>query len=123
MAKQKKTVCPGCSRHCTQDCVRCKYGQRYFEKKNAMETEQKSAPKERQRKWEKHVSKGGLLWKLLFAGSQCKRALKKKGLTEQMILQVLNREEQAELDALLEKLISAQSSMYDAHETPGNQAR
>ena len=123
MAKQKKAVCPGCSRHCTQDCVRCKYGRRYFEKTSAKETEKKNEPKERRRKWERYVQKGSLLWKLLFAGMQCKHALKKKGLTEQMILRTLNEEEQSQLNALLDKIICGQNALQDAYETPDHRVR
>ena len=65
MNKSKANRCPGCSRHCRAEHVRCKYGQKYFLK---MHAPQEAAPdssrktgEKRKRKWEKHVRQGASL--------------------------------------------------------------
>lgn len=98
MGKHHSDVCPGCSRHCSLSHVRCKYGQRYIEKLQAHED---SKPR---RKWEKHVTQGGLTWKLLFTASSIKKALRKKRITEEALLATLSSQERGQLLALLAKL-------------------
>ena len=46
MAKQREGACPGCSKHCSCENVRCK--------------------------WEKYVEQGGLLWRYLWIGYRSK---------------------------------------------------
>lgn len=104
MSKQQD-VCPGCSKHCSAGNVRCKYGQKYFEKRAAEAvSEQKTKKVSKRRKWEKHVTCGGLVWKFLWLASQSKRALRQKDLTEQEWLSALDETERAQLDTLLTKI-------------------
>lgn len=110
MDRSRQSVCPGCSRHCRESDVRCKFGHKHFEriqKKQAEEKpcEKKKESEKRRRKWEKHVQQGGLIWKLLLLGSRSKKALRKGKLTEMELLAALDQSEQAQLDALIEKLL------------------
>lgn len=114
MSKQKNAVCPGCSRHCRWDCVRCKYGQRYFEKEKLAEIKHDSDVQGHRKKWEKYVQRGGTLWKFLMVSARCKRALRKEGLTEQMMLRALDQDEQMQLNMLLEKLVRSCAKLDDA---------
>ena len=105
MAKGCKDVCPGCSRHCSLDHVRCKYGQKYVEKIRKAEADGHPATEDKHHyKWEKYVAQGRLAWKLLWVSSRRKKALRRKKLTEQQLLNVLDEAEQAQLDALLDKI-------------------
>ena len=105
MAKGCKDVCPGCSRHCSLDHVRCKYGQKYVEKIRKAEADGHPATEDKHHyKWEKYVAQGSLAWKLLWVSSRSKKALRRKKLTEQQLLNVLDEAEQAQLDALLDKI-------------------
>ena len=105
----KANRCPGCSRHCRLDHVRCKYGQKYLEKvqnaheKKAAYDENKDAKKQRY-KWEKYVLQGGLGWKLLWTAGCSKRALRSGRMTEQELLGALTESEQEQLSILLEKI-------------------
>ena len=108
MGKSKPNTCPGCSRHCSLDHVRCKYGQKYLEKMKKAQADNHSAQKAAEThryKWEKHVKAAGSAWKLLYCGSRLKRALRKKTLTEEQLFSVLSDEERTQLDALLSKLL------------------
>ena len=107
--KDQINRCPGCSRHCRLDHVRCKYGQKYVEKiQNAQARKaaggEKTDAKKHAYKWEKYVLQGGLAWKLLWAARCSKRALRRSKMTEQTLLSVLDETEQAQLGALLDKL-------------------
>ena len=103
MPKRPKDVCPGCSRHCPMESVRCKYGRKYFGKMAEAVSAQPSEDSPHY-KWEKHVAQGGLAWKLLWVSSRSKKALRRKDLTEQALLSVLDETEQAQLEALLDKI-------------------
>ena len=107
MKTQTANTCPGCSRHCPAKHLRCKYGQKHFEKLRRAE-EAKSlivqAEKKPRHKWEKHVTPDGLFWHLLWYSGRIKRALRKKKISEQQLLSTLTQQEQAQLDALLEKV-------------------
>ena len=50
------------------------------------------------------MAQGGLAWKLLWVSSRSKKALRRKDLTEQALLSVLDESEQAQLEALLDKI-------------------
>lgn len=107
----KKDVCPGCSRHCPLDHVRCKYGRKYVEKRGkeqeaAQSADEKSSRKTG-RKWEKHVTQGGTAWKLLLTARTLKRALRKEQITEAQLLGSLTPQDLAALDALLDHLNAA----------------
>lgn len=105
----KQDVCPGCSRHCPLDHVRCKYGQKYIEKqRRALEgapgNQKQDSKKMRRRKWEKYAAKGSASWTLFETSSRLKRALRKETITERQIHLALSDEEQAQLRALLAKI-------------------
>lgn len=107
MKIQTENICPGCSRHCPASHVRCKYGQKHFEKlRQAEDTTSCSGEVKRKSryKWEKHVTAEGLLWRLLRHSSRIKRALRKKQVSEQQLLGTLTPQEQAQLSMLLEKI-------------------
>ena len=106
MAKGRKDVCPGCSRHCSLNHVRCKYGQKYIEKIRKADADSHHAPEsKRHYKWEKLVAQGGLAWKLLWVSSRSKKALRRKQLTEQELLSALDDAAQAQLNAILDQLL------------------
>lgn len=108
MAKRRQDVCPGCSRHCSLNHVRCKYGQKYIEKIRTPDADSHQTPEDNHHyKWEKYVAQGGLAWKLLWVSSRSKKALRRKKRTEQALLDALDEGEQAQLDALLEKLLDS----------------
>ena len=102
-----KTRCPGCSRHCHQGNVRCKYGLKHFEKEEKKRKAEciVDTKHTKLRKWEKHVQRGGLLWQFLWVGSLSKRALRKKQLDEVKLLAALDEQEQEQLHQLLKKLV------------------
>lgn len=104
MAKGQKNVCPGCSRHCSLEQVRCKYGRNYVEKMKQADAGHYEQENIRHYKWEKFVARGGPVWKLLWVGSRSKKALRRKSLTEQALLSVLDDAEQAQLETLLDKI-------------------
>ena len=105
MAKGRKDVCPGCSKHCSMNHVRCKYGQKYVEKIREADADRHQAPEDKHHyKWEKYVAQGGLAWKLLWVSSRGKKALRRKKLTEQQLLSALDEAELAQLNALLDKI-------------------
>lgn len=110
MKQNQKAVCPGCSRHCSMDNVRCKYGQKYFEKTCAQQAAASAGEKDkrgRRRKWEKHVEAGGTGWKLLWTAGCFKRALRSGKLTEAQMISGLNDEERAQLGLLLDRIARA----------------
>lgn len=107
MKKQKQAVCPGCSRHCTADAVRCKRGRTYFAKlaENAAGQPCVQRPAAHHRhKWEKHVSEGGAMWHLLSTGRKIKKALYHGKITENGLVETLTAAEQVQLVAILRKL-------------------
>ena len=99
MGKRKEDVCPGCSRHCPLDHVRCKYGQKYLEKQ-----QKKDRTEKRRRRWEKYAAEGSPVWTLLDTASRLKRSVRKETISVQQIHLVLSGEEQTQLCALLEKI-------------------
>lgn len=108
MGKQTTGTCPGCSRHCPLDHVRCKYGLRYIEKlQSKQEAADNSARDRRRHKWEKHVCRGSALWHLLVCAGRAKRALRKKRITEAQALSALSPNEQDQLIALLGRIAAA----------------
>lgn len=94
--------CPGCSRHCSENAPRCKYGRAYFAKQQA-----KAEKSAHTYKWEANVSRGGLVWKLLFVNRRLKKAVCKGRVQEEALLQALTADEQALLHTVLEKLDAA----------------
>jgi len=113
MKKHKQTVCPGCSRHCTKDSIRCKRGRAYFAK---LEEQIKSAEpvRECRRKWMKSVSENGVLWNLLMTGRNIKKALRSEEIAELQLTGALTAEEITQLTSALQKLQSA----LDKHKKP-----
>ena len=105
MAKQKQERCPGCSRHCVQGCEHCKYGRKYFA---ALEEKKAKAAKpieeERRYKWEKNVTLGSSVWRLLWLSCQMKKALRKGTCTEERFITTLDQTERQQLEAILKKL-------------------
>ncbi len=109
MKKKNQAVCPGCSRHCTADAVRCKRGRAYFEK---LEEKKRSDHPVKGKehcsrhgcKWKELVEKGGALWTLLSAGKEIKKALCHGEITEAQLTESLNAEEWAQLTGLLGRL-------------------
>ena len=61
----KRMRCPGCSRHCSADNLKCRRGRAYFEKKIAEEKAQ-DGPKY---KWERYVTQGSAVKELLTAAA------------------------------------------------------
>ena len=105
MAKGRKDVCPGCSRHCSLDHVRCQYGRKYVEEIRKAEEENHQPPEEAHRfKWEKYVAQGGLAWKMLWVSSRSKKALRRKERSEQQLMSALDEDERAQLNAMLDKI-------------------
>lgn len=106
MGTKNGPECPGCSRHCPLDHVRCKYGQKYIDKlKNAQE---EAIPfKKHKHKWEKHVHREGLIWNFLQASRSVKRALRRKTANEAQLLAALTSEERAQLNTLIAKITDA----------------
>ena len=99
MKKQKQTVCPGCSRHCTENSIRCKKGRAYF-----AGLSEKAAKGRHGCKWEKSVEEGGVLWKLLFSARRIKRALREEAIGEAGLLEALSETERTQLTAILARL-------------------
>lgn len=111
MGKQKTDVCPGCSRHCPLSHVRCKYGEKYIEKRRrdqqaAGQLLTKGEDGKPRRKWEKYVTQGSTFWKLLLTASRLKKALRKEQITEAQLLAALTPQDRAMLDALLDHVNS-----------------
>ena len=99
--KNNPNVCPGCSRHCTADSVRCKRGQRYFAGLRAAEAP--SVLKVKKHKWEQYVADDSPLRPLLLTGRSVKKALRDE-VPEEQLLQALTIEERAQLKELLNKI-------------------
>lgn len=98
--KNKTNCCPGCSRHCSLDAPRCKYGCRYLSKLEERKQENE-APL---RKWERDVQRGGLLWRLLRVGRKMKKAMKKGCISEKELLALLDETHRRELASALSAL-------------------
>ena len=106
MKQENCAHCPGCSRHCPAYAVRCKYGQKYFEK----HPPESPAPCSKKHKWEKHVTSGGLVWQLIAGSRNVKKALCREQITEETLLRQLTPEEQEALSRLLTRLSEPISS-------------
>ena len=100
MKKDISGVCPGCSRHCSRDALKCKYGHEHFEKLQKKE----QAKKEHRYKWESYTEKDGLAWILFLVCRNIKKALRSKSMTEDEIFAPLSQEEKNELANLVHKL-------------------
>jgi len=101
MSGQKENRCPGCSRHCTEKNVRCKYGRSYFEKRKAAA---QMEARGRKYKWEKYTAEGSEIWKLLLLSTEMKKALKSGEVTEAQILLELTEEEKKTINELAERI-------------------
>lgn len=109
MKKPKQAVCPGCSRHCTADKVRCKHGRAYFAKlidHNAEENSdlQTGLRRKHKHKWERDVEQGGVLWHMLCIGRRIKRALRRREITEPQLLNALSESEKTQFLEILRKM-------------------
>ena len=103
MKKNGKNVCPGCSRRCSADNIRCKRGREYFRQCAAEETCSLCSKKHKY-KWEKYVSEEGMLRRLLVIARGIKRALRGGMVREEQIMEALNEQEWEQLAGLLKKL-------------------
>ena len=110
MKKRNENVCPGCSRHCPMNDVRCKRGARYFAgigdmKMKSSDTKGDPPGKltSKKCKWERYVAEGNLLWQLLHISRHLKRLLR-SGIPEGRLLSVLNEEERDHLESILNKI-------------------
>ena len=101
--KNAKAHCPGCSRHCPMNAVRCKYGQKYFEK-HGEEVHHACKAKKDHPKWMKHVAENSLVFTFLTTGKRVKKALCHQKISETALLNVLTAEEKETLSNLLHKL-------------------
>ena len=113
MKKQKQTVCPGCSRHCTENSVRCKKGRAYF-----AGLSEKAAKGRHRCKWEKSVEAGGVLWKLLSSARRIKRALREEAIEEARLMEALSETERTQLTdilARLEEKLDKSAEMHDSN--------
>ncbi|MBQ2956474.1 MAG: hypothetical protein IJE08_08425 [Clostridia bacterium] len=111
MKKTKKPVCPGCSRHCAADALRCKRGRAYFEKleRKAQESalpKKAGECKKHACKWERLVSESGVVRTLFTVSRALKRNLKSGECTEAQLTGKLSPEEAHQLELLLNKLQS-----------------
>ena len=121
MKKDISGVCPGCSRHCSRDILKCKYGREYFAKLDKKQNKQ-DTKQDRSYKWEAYTEKGGLAWLLLLICRNIKKALRSHAMTEAEIFAPLSHEEKAELAHLVQKLnFSGNSAARDVscHENRG----
>lgn len=111
MKEKNIRTCPGCRRHCPENAVSCKFGRKYFAKRQEHEANMhlavKSSPNGRKYKWEAYVTGGSPIWALLTTGRKVKKALRSKRVTERQILGCLDEQEKAQLKTLLEKLSAA----------------
>lgn len=118
MKKQKPDVCPGCSKHCAADSVRCKYGRSYFAKRESAPPEDRRPAhlhsKKHSLKWEKHVSSQGAVWQLLWTSRAVKKALRGGEISESQLLAALTEPEQQQLCAALDKM-NAQLKKFTRH--------
>ena len=105
MKKHKEDVCPGCSRHCTRNEIRCKRGRAYFAEHGADGLKVHPADEKRKkRKWEKYVDEGGLVWRMLFVSLRAKKALRRGKIDEAKLISVLDEQDRVQLDRILKKL-------------------
>ena len=76
--------------------------------------EKRGQEKPKLHKWEKHVQRGGLIWRFLWVAGLCKRALRKEQMKEERLLAALTEEEREQLHQLLKKLVDSVMSK-DGH--------
>lgn len=105
MKNEHMPVCPGCSRHCPANAVRCKYGRAYFTKHPPAEAA--CSGKQKGHKWKAFVEKNGLLWNYLLSAKEIKKALCHQKATEAALLSLLTEEEKRSLGSIAEKLRQA----------------
>lgn len=109
MKKTKQAVCPGCSRHCTADKVRCKHGRAYFAKLSDHNAKEGKHPRtglcrKHKHKWERDVEQGGMLWHMLSISRRIKKALHKGDIAESQLLNALSESEKTQLAEILRKM-------------------
>ena len=105
MKNEHMPVCPGCSRHCPANAVRCKYGRAYFTKHPPAEAACSGKPKGH--KWKAFVEKDGVLLNYLISGKKIKKALCHQKVSEAALLSLLTEEEKHVLSAITQKLCLA----------------
>ena len=109
MKKQKQAVCPGCSRHCAADAIRCKRGRAYFDKlrekhPEALMPQQTALRRKHKKPWEKLVEEGGAVWTLLAVGREIKKALRSGRISERQLTEALSEAELFQLTEFLSRL-------------------
>lgn len=109
MKKTNQNVCPGCSRHCSADCVRCKRGRAYFAKQAARESENnfvkmESPKKKHHHKWERNIAEGGPIWRMLWMSKKIKKALRHGEISEERLLEALSERERDQLSEAMDKM-------------------
>lgn len=104
MKESKTNVCPGCSRHCTAETVKCKYGRNYFAKQDVGLLKVKERKKKHECKWKKMVSEDGVVRELIITSIGIKKAIRSGMITEKQIMEMLNDAEQAQLASILRNL-------------------
>ena len=107
MKTESMNACPGCKKHCPMGAPRCKYGRNYFEKAAAAqekplhrETHHEKGTK--RHGWEKNVTQGSAVHRLISVGRSAKKALKQGRLTEAQLLASLSEEDRRALSEILE---------------------
>lgn len=90
--------CPGCSRRCPMQSVRCKYGRKYFASLAEAENEK---PKY---EWEKYVSRDGLAHRLLLVTRKTRKALCKGSISEADLISAFSEGERIVLKSILAKM-------------------
>jgi len=103
MKKQNPNVCPGCSRSCAADAVRCKRGRKYFAELSAAVSAPPIIRDGKKHKWERLASEDGLLRQLLITARTLKHLLR-GGVSEDRLLATLSDEERGQLAEILSKL-------------------
>ena len=87
--------CPGCKRHCSACCPRCKYGKKYFSECS----ENKEKPK-----WARNVSEGSPAWQLLEVSHCAKKMLRKEKICEAQLFASFSGQEIQLFQELLAKI-------------------
>lgn len=110
MSRKIENRCPGCSRHCMEGNVRCKYGRSYFEKQKAAS---QNETKNRKYKWERYVEADGTVWKLLKLSAELKKALKDGSVTEKQMADRLTEEERRTMEEFLDRMSEAMGKFQE----------
>lgn len=106
MKTVNQNVCPGCSRHCTADCVRCKRGRAYFAKQRENDNfaPMENTKKKHHHKWERSLSEGGPIWRMLRMSKKIKKALRNGEISEAGLLEPLSEQERDQLSEVMDKI-------------------